>query len=69
MTSEEKQQSGIELIRLRPRQIEVCEDDPFAHDALERKKLIEPLAQLLSSTPGPFVLEHGVRARPHSLGC
>jgi hypothetical protein len=36
--------------------LEISPDDPFRHDALDRKPIVEFLAALISRTGGPFVL-------------
>ena len=37
-------------------ELEVSSDNPFQHDALERKPLVEFLASLIGRLEGPFVL-------------
>ena len=41
--------------RIKPRDIEVPEDEPFRYDALERKEPVEILARLIRSVEGPGV--------------
>ena len=43
-------------IRIQPYEIEVPEDDPFAHDLLDRKETIKVLTHLVSTIEGPCVL-------------
>ena len=43
-------------IRIKPREIEVPECDPFKHDLLDRKEPIEILTHLLGSLEGPVAL-------------
>lgn len=43
-------------IRIQPYDIEVPEDDPFAHDLLDRKETIEVLTNLVGNIEGPCVL-------------
>ena len=42
-------------LRIKPRDIVVPEDDPFRHDALDRKESVEILARLIGSVDGPGV--------------
>ena len=39
--------------RIKPREVEVPEDDPFRHDALNRKESVEIIARLVCSVEGP----------------
>ena len=43
-------------IRIKPRQIEIPEDDPFRNDLLSRKEPVEVLTHLVGSLDGPCVL-------------
>jgi len=42
-------------IRIKPYDIEVPEENPFQHDALDRKEYVEILARLVKSVDGPGV--------------
>ena len=52
----EQGSDGKELLRLKPRALDISPDDPFREDALDRKYLVDSLSQVLASTNGPFVL-------------
>ncbi len=41
---------------IRPEELEVPEEDPFRHDALERSSLEPPLTEFVCQASGPFVL-------------
>ena len=43
-------------IRVKPREIDVPESDPFENDLLGRKEPVEILTQLIGSLEGPVVL-------------
>ena len=43
-------------IRIRPREIDITEEEPFKNDLLDRKKSVEVLTHLVESIEGPCVL-------------
>ena len=43
-------------IRIRPREIDITEKEPFRNDLLDRKESVEVLTHLIESVEGPCVL-------------
>ena len=43
-------------IRIRPREIDITEEEPFRNDLLDRKESVEVLTHLIESIEGPCVL-------------
>ncbi len=43
-------------IRIQPREVEICKDDPFRYDLLDRKEKAEVLTTLVSNIDGPCVM-------------
>ena len=43
-------------IRIKPREIQISESDPFENDLLNRKEPIEVLTHLIDSLEGPVAL-------------
>lgn len=49
-------QNGTQFMRMRPLEIEVPADNPFANDHLDRHSQVEAIASILNRIDGPFVL-------------
>ena len=43
-------------IRMQPREVVICKDDPFRHDLLDRKEKAEVLTSLIRNIDGPCTM-------------